>query len=378
MRINARHLTASGLIAAATLLAGCNAVSEIMGDGEQVDYKSTVRGDPLSIPPDLSSADIKPQYTAPGGAASASAYNQSVAAANAANAKGATVLPTMDGIEVRRSGDLRWLEINQDPNIVYPKLVAFWSDEGFTINRDNPKAGIIETDWAENRAKIPGNFLRRALGSIVDMVSDSGERERFHTRLERVNGKTEVYISHERMVETQMDRDGTEFKWLPANEDPGLNAAMLSRLMVYLGADKARAEQQIKQSAAAAPVINQPKTTRFVEGSTALSVNESQDLAWRRVGNALSASGFKIESSNATNGTYVIRYLDTDTGEKRQEANFITRLWGDKGNLTPLPYTIEVNAQGAQSLVTVRDQNGNTDTSTTARRILTVIAQKMN
>ncbi len=376
MRINARHLTASGLIAAFTLLAGCNTVSELIGDGEQVDYKSTVRGDPLSLPPDLSAAEIKPQYTAPGGAASAVAYNQSVAEATKANAAGATVLPTVAGMEVKRSGDLRWLEIDQDPNIVYPKLIAFWTDEGFTINRDNAQAGIIETDWAENRAKIPGNFLRRTLGSIIDMVSDSGERERFHTRLELSNGKTEVYISHERMVETQMDRDGSQFKWLPANEDPGLNAAMMSRLMVFLGADQARAEQQIKQSAAASAVTTQPVAS-FVSGATALSLNEPRDVAWRRVGNAISAAGFKIDQTDATAGTYVVRYLDTDTGVKRQEANFISRMWGDKGNLTPLPYTVAVNQQGAQSFVTIHDQNGNHDESATAQRILTVLAQKM-
>ncbi len=210
---------------ATVAITGCSSVQDLLTQ-DQVDYKSTVRGDPLSLPPDLSNAQISnPQYSLTGGTASARVYNeaQQKAAAN----QGVNVLPDVAGMKVMRSGDTRWLQINADANDVYPRLVSFWNNEGFTINRDNPQAGIIETDWAENRAKIPGNFLRRALGSIIDMVSDSGERERFTTRLERNGNQTEVYINHQRMVETAMDRDATTFRWLPAEEDPGLNCLFI-------------------------------------------------------------------------------------------------------------------------------------------------------
>src|SRR5690606_3478861 len=215
MRMNARFLAVSGLLSL-TLLAGCNVMDEVMGETEQVDYKSTVRGDPLSLPPDLSSSQINPAYKSPGGYASANEYNKAVAQANRNAASGASVLPETPGLRIQSSGANRWLEVSQEAGRVYPKLIDFWVDSGFTINRDNPQAGLIETDWAENRAKIPGNLLNRALGAIINMVEDSGERERFRTRLERSNGKTLVFINHERLVETPMDRDSTTFKWLPA------------------------------------------------------------------------------------------------------------------------------------------------------------------
>ena len=181
MRIKANRIALVASIGIA--LTGCQAIDDIVS-AEQVDYKSTVRGQPLTLPPDLSQSQINPQYSTHDGVASAAAYNQAMAKANKAN-QGTAVLPEQAGMKILRSGDVRWLQLDRDAALVYPDLIAFWTNEGFTINRDNPAAGVIETDWAENRSKIPGNFLRRALGSIIDVVSDSGERERFTTRLER-------------------------------------------------------------------------------------------------------------------------------------------------------------------------------------------------
>jgi outer membrane protein assembly factor BamC len=280
-------------------------------------------------------------------------------------------------MKVARSGNTRWLQIDADPNLVYPRLISFWNNEGFTINRDNPQAGIIETDWAENRAKIPGNFLRRTLGSIIDMVSDSGERERFTTRLERSGGTTEVYINHQRMIETAMDRDGTTFKWLPAEEDPGLNAVMLSRLMAFLGAEEERAQNAVRnaQEIPSSQASSASSELTSIEGQTALNSALSSDDTWRRVGSSLSRAGFTIDESNLANGTYVVRYLDTDTGEKRQASNFISRLWGDEGNITPVPYTVKITPQAQGSMISVFNKDGQEENTTTGARILQVIAE---
>ncbi|WP_159990299.1 outer membrane protein assembly factor BamC [Pelistega ratti] len=368
MRIKINNRVATTLLIGLSLTA-CSTIDDLM-TAEQVDYKSTVRGEPLTLPPDLSKAQINPQYSTHNGVASASAYDKAMADAKKQNKATGGVLPTNGEMQVLRSGDKRWLVINRDASAVYQEIIAFWGNEGFTINRENPTAGIIETDWAENRAKIPDNFLRRTLGTIIDMVSDSGERERFTTRLERINGKTEVYIRHERMVETKMDRDGTEFKWLPADEDQELNAVMLSRLMAYLGAPKQQAQEMVKT---AQPVQQVQTTANFVNGDVALAIAASRESAYRQVGQALTASGFTIDRTDAAAGNYVVRYLDTDTGEKRKSSNIISRLWGDKGNKTPLPYTIHVAQSGSQSIVTVLDSEGNVDRSETAQRILTVI-----
>src|SRR3546814_655894 len=150
------------------------------------------------------------------------------------------------------------------------------------------RSGLMETDWAENRAKIPEGWIRSALGSIIDTVFDSGERERFRTRVERVNGKTEVYISHEQMVETPT-QDGSSFKWVFGKEDPGLNAAMLARLMVFLGTDVQKAHDMVAQ---AEKDSEQASVTQMPDGQAALALAEPFDRAWRRVGVPIAHASF--------------------------------------------------------------------------------------
>jgi outer membrane protein assembly factor BamC len=44
----------------------------------------------------------------------------------------------------------------------------FWQESGFLLRMDQPNLGIMETDWAENRAKIPQDFIRSTLGKLID------------------------------------------------------------------------------------------------------------------------------------------------------------------------------------------------------------------
>src|SRR5690606_34190699 len=219
-----------------------------------------------------------------------------------ASGASSNVLPTSDSVRVMRDGSIRWLVVDQAAEDVYPKIIDFWGEQGFTIHSQNPRAGLIETDWAENRAKVPEGWIKSALGSILDSVFDSGERERFRTRLERVNGQTEVYISHDQMVETGT-ADQTGFKWVDGKEDPGLNAAMLARLMVFLGTDIDRAQSMVTE---AEKDPNQVQVQRPTGDQAALVLNESFDRAWRRVGVAIDGAGFSVEDRDRSAGDYFV------------------------------------------------------------------------
>ncbi len=354
-----------------SLLAGCSTLGQLTGQTESVEYKSTVTGDPLSIPPDLTQASDNTHYKAPEGTASLSAYSASQRSQSANPAD--RVLPQTAGVQVMRDGALRWLSVSEPAETLYPKIIEFWGQQGFTIQSQNPKAGLIETDWAENRAKIPEGWLRSALGSVLDQVFDSGERDRFSTRLERNNGKTEVYISHQHMEETPTS-DGTAFKWVAGKEDPGLNAAMLARLMVYLGTDQQKAAQEIKNASQEA---GSGTTTQLADGQASLTVNESFDRAWRRVGVAIDSARFTVEDRNRDQGDYYIRYLDTDTGEKIEQQTIFGRLFGTKNAAEPQKLRVHLAQQGAGTQVTVLNANGQTMTDATARRILTVLDKNL-
>ena len=285
------------------------------------------------------------------------------------------MLPGRQDMRVERDGDLRWLVVDRAPEDIFPRLVDFWTENGFTVASNNPAAGLIETDWAENRAKIPESWLRQALGAVLESAWDSGEREKFRTRVERVNGHTEIYVSHRQMLEKRVGGDGSQVQWQNGKEDPGLNAAMLARMMVYLGSDVDNARKLVQQ-AEAAP--QKPAVQQDVRAQGALLVvNESFDRAWRRVGVALDGGGFAVDDRDRSAGDYFVRYFDTDTGEKIDQPGFFSRMFsGDKKAEAP-QYRIHLTASGDQTNVTVLDAKGERDSSATAQRLLSVLKDKM-
>lgn len=366
-----RNLNLGVILVSLLSISACSTIDEITGAKDSVEYKSVVSGDPLSIPPDLTQANQNTRYVAPEGVARLSDYldDQRHQSLNPAD----RVLPQSSSIQVMRDGSLRWLVVDQPAEKLYPQLVEFWNDQGFTINNQNPLAGIIETDWAENRAKIPEGWLRSALGSVLDQVFDSGERDRFTTRLERVNGKTEIYVSHQHMEETPTI-DGSAFKWVFGKEDPGVNAAMLARMMVYLGTDRQTVADEISQ----ARDVNTEINTSLGEGQASLVISESFDRAWRHVGVAIDSAHFTVEDRNRSQGDYYIRYLDTDTGEKIEQPNMFSRVFGGKNTAEPLKLRVHLSDVTNGTEVTVLNENGQQLTDATARRIINVLAKNLS
>ncbi|MCZ8392178.1 outer membrane protein assembly factor BamC [Achromobacter xylosoxidans] len=374
--MNKRHAGLSALMSL-VLLAGCSEVNQFLGNEESVNYKSAVtqRGEPLSIPPDLTQAASDPRYRAPASGSTTYSQFQQQGQAQANAPKTSNVLPNRQDMRVERDGDLRWLVVDRAPEDVFPRLVDFWTENGFTVASNNPAAGLIETDWAENRAKIPESWLRQALGAVLESAWDSGEREKFRTRVERVNGHTEIYVSHRQMLEKRVGSDGSQVQWQNGKEDPGLNAAMLARMMVYLGTDVDNARKLVQQAEAAPqkPAVQQDVRTQ----GAALIVSESFDRAWRRVGVALDGGGFSVEDRDRSAGDYYVRYFDTDTGEKIDQPGFFSRMFsGDKKAEAP-QYRIHLVGSGEQTTVTVLDAKGERDNSATAQRLLSVLKDKM-
>ena len=369
-----RHAGISALMALA-LLSGCSDINQILGNEESVDYKSTRRGEPLSIPPDLTQANSDPRYRAPASGTTTYSQYQQQGAQAVAQPQNTNVLPERSDMKVERDGNMRWLVVQRPPEQVFPKVVDFWTDTGFTVKTNSPQAGLVETDWAENRAKIPESWLRQVLGSVLETAWDSGEREKFRTRVERVNGHTEIYISHQQMLEKRTGPDNGQVQWENGKEDPGLNAAMLARLMVYLGTDVDAARKLVAQ-AEASPQRPAVQQTVRAEGAM-LVVSESYDRAWRRVGVALDSGGFAVDDRDRSAGDYYVRYVDTDTGAKSEEPGFFSRLFGGDKKASAAQYRIHLSSAGDATQVTVLDTNGQRDSSATAQRMLSVLKDKM-
>ena len=89
------------------------------------------------------------------------------------------MLPTAENMRVVRDGNHRYLFVAEPPDKLWPLVREFWQENGFLLTVDMPDAGVMETDWAENRAKLPQDAIRNALGKLLDQVYSTGERDKF-------------------------------------------------------------------------------------------------------------------------------------------------------------------------------------------------------
>ena len=222
------------------IIMGLSACSTL--DEDKIDYKSTSKGNSLEVPPDLVQLSRDNRYQIPG-SATASGFE----AGQASKPVATTASLTIGDVQIERAGNQRWLVVARTPEKVWPLLRDFWTDNGFLLTTDEQNIGIMETDWAENRAKLPQDFIRATLGKLIDSLYSTGERDRFRTRIE-ANGKggTEIFISHRGLIETLQSNTSTGTTiWTARPSDPELEAEFLRRLMVKLGVSQEQSKKQI-------------------------------------------------------------------------------------------------------------------------------------
>jgi outer membrane protein assembly factor BamC len=358
-------------------LAACTTVFE----SDKVDYRSAKKAPPLDIPPDLTQLQKDNRYAVPDGRgiATASGFQQqrgTPAAAGVPTASGEGVGPvSTEAVRIERAGNQRWLVVKQTPEQLWPQLQAFWPSVGFALEIENPQTGIMETNWAENRSKIPQDILRRTIGKVFDSAYSTGERDKYRTRLERrPDGSTEIYISHRGAEEVLTGPTKEIVTWTVRPSDPGLEAEFLGRLMAQLtGATNAK---DVKQATAAVANAAPDAQHAKLENGKVI-VDEGFDRAWRRVGLALDRVGFTVEDRDRVQGIYFVRYVDPDNVNK---AGFLSKLFGsDDKNKEAQRYRVLVSAVpgAASSDVTVQTNDGKPETSATGAKILKLLADEL-
>jgi outer membrane protein assembly factor BamC len=370
----ASKLLTSTAVAASIALCGCSSLSNLM-QGEKINYKSEGKAGPsLDVPPDLTQLTRETRYAVPGSAVSASSFQigQSAQAVPVA-------ATTVGDVRIERAGDQRWLVVNRPADKLWTPVREFWLEGGFLLSLDQENLGIMETDFAENRAKIPQDLIRRTIGKVFDGAYSTGERDKFRTRLERnAAGGTEIYISHRGMVETLISQAGSGGSasgggtvWQPRPADPELEAEFLRRMMVKLGVSQEQSKALVASGA-------QKNTSRVstVNGAPVVQIDEGFDRAWRRVGLTLDRTGFTVEDRDRAQGTYFVRYVDI-TSDKKQPG-FLSKIFSSAAPTTPpLKYRIAVKSQGEATVVSVLNAQGAPESSVNAQRIVKVIADDL-
>ncbi len=355
------------VLALASLLSACSVLQE-----DKLDYQSAAKAPTLEVPPDLTQLRKESRFSIESTSATASGFQNAgsrvVDAGTAANALGA--------VRIERQGSQRWLVASLPADKVWEPLREFWTSNGFVLVTDEPDVGIMETEWAENRAKLPQDFIRKTLGKVLDSLYSTGERDKFRTRVERnPQGGVEIYITHRGMIENFADAQKDRTIWQPRPSDPELEIEFLRRLMVKLGTSP----ESAKTATAVVAATDMGSQVTRLNGQPVIVLPDNLDRAWRRTGVALDRSGFTVEDRDRSTGVYFVRYVAA--GNNAEPSGFLGRLFGSKKDTpsTLSKYQISLTTSGDnQSTLRVLTTAGQPEPSTQdAERILKLIATEL-
>lgn len=363
------------LIMALATLSSCKSVTS----NDTVDYKGSgaIRGPNLAYPPDLITSQADRRYIVQDGTATMSDYNAAVKKSSQLRTNVMTGIP---GMRIARDGGRRWLVVEKPAVELYPQVKDFWQENGFLLVIDSPSTGIMETDWAENRAKISQDFIRSAISSTLGTIFDTGERDKYKTRLEPSKpGETEIFITQRGAVE-ECVRDVTQAClstiWTPRPNDPELEAAFLARLMERLGMTQEQAKAMV-----ATPLGPKTPKAKFVQdgvNTAHIEMSSGFDRSWRDVGLALDRSNFSVEDRNRSSGIYYVRYVNPkDLGDTK---GFFSNLFSsrDDSSLKAKRYQVIVKPNGDNaSSIYVQDADGKPENTPAGFQLLTLLAEQL-
>jgi outer membrane protein assembly factor BamC len=363
------------------LVAACSSlpdVSDYLPD-QTLDYKrQREASDDLAVPPNLLAGKYDDAMDIPesGGTATYSQY----AAEKHKHHEVATsgeVLPEFKDVTLKREGDNRWLVVKATPQQVWPRVVAFWRSQGILLVEQDPSVGVMKTGWMENRAEIRKDFITNILRKVVGGLYETSTRDQYRVRLEPGSepGTTDIYLTERGMVEKVVNSEisGNEDTiWEPGSSDPGKEAIMLRRLMVYLGVSEQQAARAIAQSETPGGT-GMARLTQGTGGQPELVIDQDFPQAWRLTGLALDRVGFAVQDQDRTQGIYYVRYESGATAKKK--GGFFSRLafWRSKEAEAVSQYRVKLTSQGKQTRVAVLDQAGQPANPTSAQRILKLL-----
>jgi len=325
----------------------------------------------------LITAQADRRYIVQDGTATMSEYN---AAMKKSIQMRTSVMTGIPGMRIERDGERRWLVVEKPATELYPQVKDFWQENGFLLIVDSPSTGIMETDWVQNRGKIAQDWIRSTIGGALDSIYDTGERDKYKTRLEVPKpDETEIYITQQGAIEKCVsDTTGACIStiWTSRPNDPQLEAVFLARLMERLGMTQEQAKAMV-----AVPLVQKTAKAKFVQetgNQGYIELSSSFDRSWRDVGLALDRSNFTVEDRNRSNGIYYVRYINAkDVGDSK---GFFANLFSSKdvSKLQAKKYQVIVKSTGENSAnVYVQDADGKPENTPAGMQLLTLLTDQL-
>lgn len=372
------------LVTGALLLPACSTpdLDDYLPDQRLQYKKQREASENLEIPPDLTAGTFDDAMDVPplGGATTYSEYVGERTKRRRIAGSG-EVLPEAKDATLRREGNNRWLEITGSPQQIWPQVVGFWRSQGILLVEQDPTAGIMKTDWLENRAEIHTDAITSMLRKVADGLYATSLRDQYRVRIEPgiKSGTTDLYLTHRAMEERfRSNAVGEEAStvWEPAPTDPGKEATMLRRLLVYLGVSGKRASGLAAETQGVGSSAKS-KLTTGPGGESVLVISDELRRAWRQTGVALDRIGFAVEDRDRTQGIYYVRYDDPSQADEKKGWGSKLAFWRSDDKKSVAQYQVKLTGDGTQTRVVVRDRVGRPASAETADRILRLLNKEI-
>ena len=305
------------------------------------DYVEATVGDPLKVPAGMESSvgdtwpipDIVEQLTA-------KTYADEVPRPRLLAGS------STDQIKIQKLGDKSWIVLADAPEQIWPLVRQLMEDSGVGVAREDPPAGILETDWF-TVAPDASDLLRTAVGTGLSQQEQPVEGrwlDRVLLRIERGIrvGSSEVHVVHYR---TKSERDGA----IDTSTVPEVEGELITQIADYLA-----------QGVALSPVsmvgreIASERKARIVEdesGAPTLVLHIGFDRAWATVDGALERAEVEVVEADRDNATFhAVLRAETRPG-------FFARIFSGRDSQgTPVTLLLQQRDDGV--VVEVRDAGG--------------------
>ncbi len=195
------------------------------------------------------------------------------------NNKLETVLtPKFDGVRMVSYAGNSWIEVDNNVEKVWPRLIEFWEAEGIKLVQVRPLLGFMETDWTERLGGEKGFF-----GSMLQKF-EPDTKDKFRVRVERfdLDRKTRLYIAHTRIERKIRGEYADEYIWVSQPSNLEAEREIVSRMSLFAGLSKEQTAGLLENYRPYSSLVKIDSTN-----TTALSMKGSMDFVWRRTVRAL-------------------------------------------------------------------------------------------
>lgn len=262
------------------------------GDVRRQEYLDADYYTRLELPPDLTAPEDSKQLVSPQPSPEAlKKYERDSAEIGKADVD-VVAIPVgikVDGARIRTGDGVFWLEVDENPNKLWPQLSTFWSHEGIQIVRNEPILGIVETDWISKlQLEEDAGFFKTIFNKI-----DPSKLDKFKMRVEAEEGsdKTRIFMSHSGL---EMIVEGDVSNWHTRCSEEELEREMLTRLALYVGLDKQQAAAAFANYRSYASRVRVPQ-----DSMNTLYVTGTENFVWKRSLRALDRMGVTVLEMDA-------------------------------------------------------------------------------